>query len=150
MLSGGSSSLAGGGSAISSSSAFQRVPAASLRARSFRTVKQAKAEELIVYVGTYTQGKSKGIYLFHMDPASGRLTPAGLAAEAFMRESAAINRIVHDSVARFGGSISAEHGLGQAKREEILRYKSPLEIELMRSIKRTLDPLGIMNPGKVL
>jgi D-lactate dehydrogenase (cytochrome) len=76
--------------------------------------------------------------------------PAGLAAEAFMRESAAINRVVHDSVARFGGSISAEHGLGQAKREEILRYKSPLEIELMRSIKRTLDPLGIMNPGKVL
>ena len=76
--------------------------------------------------------------------------PAGLAPEAFMRGSAAINRVVHDSVARFGGSISAEHGLGQAKREEILRYKSPLEMDLMRRIKRTLDPLGIMNPGKVL
>jgi FAD/FMN-containing dehydrogenase len=76
--------------------------------------------------------------------------PAGVAPEAFMRESAAINRIVHDSVARFGGSISAEHGLGQAKREEILRYKSPLELELMRRIKRALDPHGIMNPGKVL
>jgi FAD/FMN-containing dehydrogenase len=53
-------------------------------------------------------------------------------------------------VARFGGSISAEHGLGQLKREEIRRYKSSLELELMRKIKRTLDPHGIMNPGKVL
>jgi FAD/FMN-containing dehydrogenase len=57
---------------------------------------------------------------------------------------------VHDSVAAFGGSISAEHGLGQYKRDEILRYKSKVEMELMRSIKRALDPLGIMNPGKVL
>ena len=57
---------------------------------------------------------------------------------------------MHDSVARFGGSISAEHGLGQLKREEIRRYKSPLELELMRKLKRTLDPEGIMNPGKVL
>jgi FAD/FMN-containing dehydrogenase len=58
--------------------------------------------------------------------------------------------MVHDNVARFGGSISAEHGLGQLKREEIRRYKSPLELELMRKIKRALDPHGIMNPGKVL
>ena len=62
----------------------------------------------------------------------------------------AVNRIVHDSVARFAGSISAEHGLGQLRRDEIRRYKSPVELELMRAIKRTLDPLGIMNPGKVL
>jgi len=53
-------------------------------------------------------------------------------------------------VARFGGSISAEHGLGQLKRDEIQRYKSPLELELMRKLKRALDPHGIMNPGKVL
>ncbi len=76
--------------------------------------------------------------------------PSGVAPEAFLRESAAINRVVHDSVARFGGSISAEHGLGQLKREEIRRYKSPLELDLMLKIKRALDPLGIMNPGKVL
>ena len=76
--------------------------------------------------------------------------PERVAAEVFVKESAAITRIVHDSVARFGGSISAEHGLGQLKREEILRYKSPLELELMRKIKRALDPHGIMNPGKVL
>ncbi len=76
--------------------------------------------------------------------------PDGVAAAAFGGHLGAINRIVHDSVARFGGSISAEHGLGQLKREEILRYKSSIEIELMRSIKRTLDPHGIMNPGKLL
>jgi FAD/FMN-containing dehydrogenase len=63
---------------------------------------------------------------------------------------AEINLIVHDSVARFRGSISAEHGLGQLKREEIRRYKSPLELELMRKIKAAIDPHGIMNPGKVL
>jgi FAD/FMN-containing dehydrogenase len=76
--------------------------------------------------------------------------PEGAAPAAFSRDPAAINLIVHDSVARFGGSISAEHGLGQLKRAEILRYKSIAEMELMRSVKRALDPLGIMNPGKVL
>ena len=76
--------------------------------------------------------------------------PDGVAPDAFVKETAAINRIVHDSAARFRGSISAEHGLGQSKREEIRRYKSPLELELMRKIKSALDPHGIMNPGKVL
>ena len=76
--------------------------------------------------------------------------PEGVAPGVFVMHTAAINRIVHDSVARFGGSISAEHGLGQLKREEIRRYKSSLELELMRKIKSALDPHGIMNPGKVL
>ena len=76
--------------------------------------------------------------------------PEGVAPDVFVKNTAAINHVVHDSVARFGGSISAEHGLGQLKRNEIQRYKSPLELELMRKIKRTLDPHGIMNPGKVL
>ena len=57
---------------------------------------------------------------------------------------------VHDVVARFGGSISAEHGIGQMKRGELLRFKSPLEIALMRKIKAALDPKGILNPGKLL
>ncbi|HTO50311.1 MAG TPA: FAD-binding oxidoreductase [Burkholderiales bacterium] len=69
---------------------------------------------------------------------------------AFIARSEEVNRVVHDSVAAFGGSISAEHGIGQYKRGEILRYKSPVEIELMRAVKRAVDPLGIMNPGKVL
>ena len=71
-------------------------------------------------------------------------------AQAFYAQAAEVNRIVYDVVASLGGSISAEHGLGVLKREEITRYKSPLELELMRAIKRTLDPHGLMNPGKVL
>jgi FAD/FMN-containing dehydrogenase len=61
-----------------------------------------------------------------------------------------VNRAVHDLVARYGGSFSAEHGIGQLKRAELLRYKHPVAIELMRSIKQAVDPNGIMNPGKVL
>ncbi|MCC6472303.1 MAG: FAD-binding oxidoreductase [Burkholderiales bacterium] len=76
--------------------------------------------------------------------------PEGADPAAFARDTAAVNRVVHDCVARFGGSISAEHGLGQYKNVEIARYKSALELELMRAVKRALDPQGIMNPGKVL
>ena len=61
-----------------------------------------------------------------------------------------VNRLVYQVIARLNGSISAEHGLGQLKREDISHYKSALELELMRSIKRTLDPHGLMNPGKVI
>lgn len=69
---------------------------------------------------------------------------------AFLLAQPTVNGIVHDLVHALGGSISAEHGLGQLKREEILRYKSPLEMQLMRSLKQTLDPRGLMNPGKLL
>jgi FAD/FMN-containing dehydrogenase len=62
----------------------------------------------------------------------------------------AVNRIVFDAVERLGGSISAEHGLGQLKREAIRSRKQPLELELMRTLKAALDPKGLMNPGKVL
>jgi FAD/FMN-containing dehydrogenase len=71
--------------------------------------------------------------------------PASLIAQ---RE--AVNRIVYHAVARLGGSISAEHGLGQLKREAIRGQKSALEMELMRALKTALDPQGLMNPGKVL
>jgi FAD/FMN-containing dehydrogenase len=68
----------------------------------------------------------------------------------FLALQPAINRVTHDAVNAFGGSISAEHGLGQLRRDESARYKSAVEMALMRSIKQALDPLGIMNPGKVL
>jgi FAD/FMN-containing dehydrogenase len=61
-----------------------------------------------------------------------------------------IYALVHDSVAAFNGSISAEHGIGQLKRDEMPRYKSAVELGLMRSIKKALDPKGLLNPGKVL
>ena len=78
------------------------------------------------------------------------LPPAGMPDAAFLARAGEITRAVHDGVAAMGGSISAEHGLGQLRREEILRYKSPTEMELMRRIKAALDPKGIMNPGKVI
>jgi len=69
---------------------------------------------------------------------------------AFIEQSERVNRIVYDIVHGLDGSISAEHGLGQLKREEIRRYKSALELEMMHGIKRILDPHGLMNPGKIL
>ena len=61
-----------------------------------------------------------------------------------------VNRVVYGVLDALGGSISAEHGLGQLKREEIRRHKDPLELELMRALKAALDPRGLMNPGKVI
>lgn len=62
----------------------------------------------------------------------------------------ALNRIVHDITASLDGSISAEHGVGVMKKKELAERKSPVEMEMMRAIKKALDPAGIMNPGKVL
>jgi len=61
-----------------------------------------------------------------------------------------VNRVVHDLVHELGGSISAEHGIGIMKRDELLRYKTADEVELMRTLKRALDPNNILNPGKVV
>jgi FAD/FMN-containing dehydrogenase len=76
--------------------------------------------------------------------------PEGVDARNFMDNGERANRIVHDLVARHGGSFSAEHGVGQLKRGDLVRYKSPVEVAVMRAIKAALDPAGIMNPGKVL
>jgi FAD/FMN-containing dehydrogenase len=76
--------------------------------------------------------------------------PIGADGATFMARTHEMNEVVHDIAAQLGGSISAEHGLGQLKREEVQRYKSAVELDLMRQLKRTLDPHGIMNPGKVL
>lgn len=76
--------------------------------------------------------------------------PEGVGHDVFLANQAAVNRLVHDSVDRLGGSISAEHGIGALKKNELARYKSPVELALMRSIKAALDPQGIMNPGKIL
>jgi FAD/FMN-containing dehydrogenase len=70
--------------------------------------------------------------------------------DAFMQLAAPIHRAVHDLIARYNGSFSAEHGIGRFKRDELLRYKPPTAIALMRAIKQAIDPKGIMNPGKVL
>jgi len=76
--------------------------------------------------------------------------PKGGDDEAFLAQWSAVARAVHDLVNSFGGSISAEHGVGVMKRDDIVRYKSTTEIDLMRTLKRTLDPNNILNPGKVV
>jgi FAD/FMN-containing dehydrogenase len=68
----------------------------------------------------------------------------------YQAERAKVNRIVHDIVVALGGSITAEHGIGRLRLSESERYKSPVELDLMRTIKRALDPQNIMNPGKVV
>jgi FAD/FMN-containing dehydrogenase len=76
--------------------------------------------------------------------------PAGGDKAAFLARLDEVARTVHDIVHAHGGSISAEHGIGQSKVDEITRYKPAAAIEAMRAIKRALDPNGIMNPGKVV
>ena len=72
-------------------------------------------------------------------------------AKAFLRDQEErINTLVFDAVARFGGSISAEHGIGSLKAAKLPHYKSPVALGLMRGIKQALDPKGMMNPGRVL
>jgi FAD/FMN-containing dehydrogenase len=76
--------------------------------------------------------------------------PANWTYDRFHAEYPNMNRIVHDIVVSLGGSISAEHGIGRLRMEENYRYKSPAEIAMMTAIKKALDPLNIMNPGKML
>jgi FAD/FMN-containing dehydrogenase len=78
------------------------------------------------------------------------LLPAGVSSEAIEETTAVFNRAVHDLVTEFHGSISAEHGVGQLRRDELKHYKSPIELEMMMCIKRAFDPNQIMNPGKLL
>ncbi len=76
--------------------------------------------------------------------------PAGADKAEFLGRWDEINALVHNVVARFGGSISAEHGIGRLKRDLLAKTKDPVALDMMRALKRTFDPLGILNPGKVL
>jgi len=75
------------------------------------------------------------------------LRPAGVDPVAFLGRWAEASRIIHDIVARYDGSVSAEHGLGRLKTEEARRYKSPVEVDLMRRVRDAIDPRRIMNPA---
>ena len=78
------------------------------------------------------------------------LGPEGGDAQAWRARMGEIERLVHDVCHDMGGSISAEHGIGQLKRDELAERKSPVEMDLMRAVKRAIDPAGLMNPGKLL
>jgi len=77
-------------------------------------------------------------------------TREGIAVRVAFEREAQINDIVYSAVERCGGSVSAEHGLGQLRRDLARRVKQPLELEMMRGIKQILDPKGLLNPGKVI
>ena len=78
------------------------------------------------------------------------LGPEGGDDEAWRTRSAEIEHKVHDVVVAHEGSISAEHGIGLLKREELAERKPEVEMDLMRKIKQVIDPQGLMNPGKLL
>ncbi|WP_336278947.1 FAD-binding oxidoreductase [Bartonella sp. CB175] len=76
--------------------------------------------------------------------------PVGADTAEFLKLWPQMNHRIHDLVMRYQGTFSAEHGIGQLKREELRAFKSPIALDLMRKIKQMLDPLGVMNPGKIL
>ncbi|WP_138379163.1 FAD-binding oxidoreductase [Luteithermobacter gelatinilyticus] len=76
--------------------------------------------------------------------------PEGADKAAYLARWEEINKIVHDIVYDLGGSISAEHGIGRLKVDELPRYKSPVALDLMQHLKRAIDPKNIMNPGRIL
>jgi FAD/FMN-containing dehydrogenase len=76
--------------------------------------------------------------------------PLGMDKQAFLNQWHAMNRVVHDVVLKHHGSFSAEHGIGVLKTADMARYKSPVELAVMRKMKDALDPKGLLNPGRVL
>ncbi|WP_454739496.1 FAD-binding oxidoreductase [Cupriavidus necator] len=76
--------------------------------------------------------------------------PNGVDSKAWQTRTDAVNKIIHDATVGLRGSISAEHGIGQLKRDELPHYKTSVEMDVMHRIKKALDPQNLMNPGKVL
>ena len=76
--------------------------------------------------------------------------PIEPGADERAAKAAQISTLIYDLVAELGGSFSAEHGVGVLKREHLLHYKDDVELDLMRTLKKALDPANILNPGKVI
>jgi FAD/FMN-containing dehydrogenase len=76
--------------------------------------------------------------------------PEGVDKDAFLTRWEEVNAVVHDLVGEFSGSISAEHGIGRMKRDLLPSVKSKVEMDMMGALKKTFDPNGILNPGKLL
>ena len=77
-------------------------------------------------------------------------TPGADSSAFLEQQEERVNTLVFDAVRRFGGSISAEHGVGELKRDKLPHYKSAVALRMMQSIKQALDPHNLMNPGRVL
>jgi FAD/FMN-containing dehydrogenase len=76
--------------------------------------------------------------------------PVGMDKQAFLDRAPEIGERLYDVVIELGGSISAEHGIGRLKRDMMRKIKSPIELQMMKDLKRLFDPRGILNPHKVL
>jgi len=114
------------------------------------SVPVSKTAEFIERAGPRLAAKFPDVRIYAFGHVGDGNIHYNIGPEGLVFERPAVNRIVYDTVAELGGSISAEHGLGQLKRDEILRHKPAIELELMRALKHTLDPHNLMNPGKVL
>ncbi|MGQ0546943.1 MAG: FAD-binding oxidoreductase [Betaproteobacteria bacterium] len=114
------------------------------------SVPVSKVPELIHLLGQEIERALPGADIYAFGHVGDGNIHYNVGPPALVPQRPAVNRIVYDAVAALGGSISAEHGLGQLKREEVRSHKDPLELELMRALKRALDPQGLMNPGKVV
>jgi FAD/FMN-containing dehydrogenase len=110
----------------------------------------SRTPELIATASTRLRSRFPQVEIYAFGHVGDGNIHYNVGPPSLMGERPAVNRIVYEVVAELGGSISAEHGLGQLKREEIRAHKDPLELELMQRLKQALDPLGLMNPGKVL
>jgi FAD/FMN-containing dehydrogenase len=114
------------------------------------SVPVSKVPELIARAGAGLEKAFPGEPVFCFGHVGDGNLHYNIGDAALIARRDEVSRIVYAQVDALGGSISAEHGLGQLKREEIARHKAPLELELMRAVKRALDPQGLMNPGKVI
>lgn len=76
--------------------------------------------------------------------------PRAWSSQRFMEQELAIEELIYDTVTKFAGSISAEHGIGQVKRAHLRRYRSAAELSIMQAVKQALDPHNLLNPGKVI
>ena len=114
------------------------------------SVAVSKVPELIERAGAALDKAFPGTLLFCFGHIGDGNLHYNVGDAALMPRRAEVNGLVYEAVDALGGSISAEHGLGQLKREEITRHKTAVEMALMKSLKRALDPRGLMNPGKVV
>ena len=114
------------------------------------SVPVSKVPELIARLGAALEKAFPGKRIFCFGHVGDGNLHYNIGDAALLARREEVSRLVYAEVAALGGSISAEHGLGQLKREEIAHHKAPLEMELMRAVKRALDPQGLMNPGKVV
>jgi FAD/FMN-containing dehydrogenase len=114
------------------------------------SVPVSKVPALIARAGAALQAAFPGAALYAFGHIGDGNLHYNVGDASLLARRDEVNAVVFEAVAALGGSISAEHGLGQLKREAIRHHKDPIELELMRALKRTLDPHGLMNPGKVL